>query len=77
MMSTALRHFLDISELPPKELRNHALGQRRHEGEAEGAEKGTKPLEGKTLAMIFDRPRPAPGCRSTSACASSAASPSC
>ena len=35
-------------------------GRHRHEGEAEGAEKldakPTSPLEGKTLAMIFEKP---------------------
>ena len=36
-MSKSLRHFLDISELPPKELRNMLAAERRHEGEAEGA----------------------------------------
>ena len=36
-------------------------------------EKGKKPLEGKTLAMIFERPSTRTRCRSTSACASSAA----
>ena len=37
VMSKSLRHFLDISELPPKELRNMLAAERRHEGEAEGA----------------------------------------
>ena len=38
----------------------HPRRQRRHEGEAEGAEEAgrsrDKPLEGKTLAMIFEKP---------------------
>ena len=37
VMSKSVRHFLDISELPPKELRNMLAAERRHEGEAEGA----------------------------------------
>ena len=36
-MSKAPRHFLDLSELPTKELRNMLAAERRHEGEAEGA----------------------------------------
>ena len=37
MMSKSVRHFLDINELPPKELRNMLALERRHEGEAQGA----------------------------------------
>ena len=37
VMSKSVRHFLDINELPPKELRNMLAAERRHEGEAQGA----------------------------------------
>ena len=37
VMSKSVRHFLDISELPPSELRNMLAAERRHEGEAQGA----------------------------------------
>ena len=59
-MSKSVRHFLDISELPPKELRNMLsasvamkakLKAQNHQGE-----KPKKSLEGKTLAMIFEKP---------------------
>ena len=39
MMSKSVRHFLDISELPPSRAAQHAGRQHRHEGEAEGARK--------------------------------------
>ena len=43
--------------LPPRELRGMLDAQPRHEGEAQGATAtAAKPLEGKTLAMIFDKP---------------------
>jgi ornithine carbamoyltransferase len=53
----ALRHFLDLTEIPNAELRgmieqSRAMKERvkRDRGSAE------KPLAGKTLAMIFDKP---------------------
>src|SRR3989454_221024 len=59
-MSKSVRHFLDISELPPMELRNMlALGadmKAKLKAQEKLGEKGKKPLEGKTLAMIFERP---------------------
>ena len=36
-MSKPPRHFLDLSELPPRELRSMLAASARHEGEAEGA----------------------------------------
>src|SRR5438552_8813572 len=60
MMSKSVRHFLDINELPPMELRNTlALGagmKAKLKAQEKLGEKGKKPLEGKTLAMIFERP---------------------
>jgi ornithine carbamoyltransferase len=55
-MSKALRHFLDISELPPRELRTMLSASAAMKAKLKAHEKGTKPLEGKTLAMIFERP---------------------
>jgi ornithine carbamoyltransferase len=56
-MSTSLRHFLDLSALPVQELRNMldagvAMKAKLKKGNA----KPDKPLENKTLAMIFEKP---------------------
>jgi ornithine carbamoyltransferase len=55
MSANGLRHFLDLADIPPKELRamieaSRAMKGRRRE------RAGSKPLEGYTLAMIFDKP---------------------
>src|SRR5256885_2179341 len=55
-MSKSVRHFLDISELPPKELRNMLAAGVAMKAKLKAHEKNRKPLEGKTLAMIFERP---------------------
>src|SRR3982750_2538989 len=55
-MSKSVRHFLDISELPPKELRNMLALGADMKAKLKAQEKANKPLEGKTLAMIFERP---------------------
>ena len=56
-MSKALRHFLDLNEIPTKELRNILAAsvamKAKLKVQKAGGEKLTKPLEGKTLAMIF------------------------
>jgi ornithine carbamoyltransferase len=59
-MSKALRHFLDINELPTKELRNMlaasvAMKAKLKAQKKQGGRPG-KPLDGKTLAMIFEKP---------------------
>ena len=56
MNGNGVRHFLDLIELPTAELRGmidnaRAMKARRMSGAAEA-----KPLAGKTLAMIFDKP---------------------
>ncbi|MEH2473539.1 ornithine carbamoyltransferase [Nitrobacteraceae bacterium AZCC 2161] len=56
-MSTSPRHFLDLSALPVQELRNMldagvAMKAKLKKGNA----KPDKPLENKTLAMIFEKP---------------------
>jgi ornithine carbamoyltransferase len=59
-MSKALRHFLDLNEIPTKELRNMlaasvAMKARLKAAKNQG-EKPDRPLQGKTLAMIFEKP---------------------
>ena len=59
-MSKSLRHFLDLNELPTKELRNMlALSvamKAKLKASRNGDAKPARPLEGKTLAMIFEKP---------------------
>jgi ornithine carbamoyltransferase len=55
-MSTTPRHFLDISELPSKELRSMLDAGAAMKAKLKAHEKRDKPLDGKTLAMIFERP---------------------
>src|SRR5437899_4290307 len=55
-MSKSVRHFLDINELPQSELRNMLALSATMKAKLKAHEKGKKPLEGKTLAMIFERP---------------------
>jgi ornithine carbamoyltransferase len=55
-MSGAPRHFLDLFDVPTKELRaildaSVAMKKQRRAGQT-----AVKPLDGKTLAMIFDKP---------------------
>ena len=55
MPAQTVRHFLDLSEIPASELRrilDHAKAMKA----ARRAGKAEKPLAGKTLATIFDRP---------------------
>ena len=51
-MSSSLRHFLDISSVDKSSLKS--IIKSAHEMKAQGNE--TKPLDGKMLAMIFDKP---------------------
>src|SRR5258707_13304596 len=55
-MSKAQRHFLDLSETPAKELRNMLASSVAMKAKLKGHAKPKKPLEGKTLAMIFEKP---------------------
>lgn len=55
-MSKSPRHFLDLFDVPTKELRaildaSVAMKKKRKAGDI-----SDKPLDGKTLAMIFDKP---------------------
>ena len=54
-MSKTVRHFLDLSEVPKDDLRamldlSRAMKARQKSGN------GDRPLKGKTLAMIFEKP---------------------
>ena len=55
-MSTSLRHFLDIDALPLVELRAMLSAGTAMKAKLKAHETGKKPLAGKTLAMIFDKP---------------------
>ena len=59
-MTKAMRHFLDLNEIPTKELRNILSASIAMKAKLAAQKKlGTKPvkpLEGKTLAMIFEKP---------------------
>ena len=55
-MTRPPRHFLDISALPLSELRSMLAAGNAMKAKLKAHEPGNKPLEGKTLAMIFDRP---------------------
>jgi ornithine carbamoyltransferase len=55
-MSTSPRHFLDIDALPLGELRTMLAASAAMKAKLKAHETGKKPLAGKTLAMIFDKP---------------------
>ncbi|MEA2949388.1 MAG: ornithine carbamoyltransferase, partial [Alphaproteobacteria bacterium] len=53
MSADGIRHFLDLVDIPSQELRGmveaaRAMKKRR--------DRSSKPLDGRTLAMIFDKP---------------------
>jgi ornithine carbamoyltransferase len=54
MSASGIRHFLDLVDIPPKELRGMIEASRAMKKERR--ERSGKPLEGRTLAMIFDKP---------------------
>jgi ornithine carbamoyltransferase len=53
MNANGRRHFLDLIDIPREELRAIIEASRAMKGRRES---GTRPLEGRTLAMIFDKP---------------------
>src|SRR5215210_8995089 len=55
-MNKALRHFLDLNELPTTELRNMLAASLAMKAKLKAHANPIKPLEGKTLAMIFEKP---------------------
>jgi ornithine carbamoyltransferase len=52
-MSESTRHFLDLIDIPSQELRGMIESSRAMKA---ARPRGPRPLEGKTLAMIFDKP---------------------
>ena len=50
---SGIRHFLDLIDIPATDLRQIIDAARVMKAERRGAE---RPLAGKTLAMIFERP---------------------
>jgi ornithine carbamoyltransferase len=59
-MSKALRHFLDLNQLPTAELRDVLAAsvdmKAKLKAERSGGKETDKPLAGKTMAMIFEKP---------------------
>src|SRR6185437_5767631 len=56
LMSKLPRHFLDINELPTGELRNMLAAGSAMKAKLKAHDKPARPLDGKTLAMIFEKP---------------------
>jgi ornithine carbamoyltransferase len=55
--STPARHFLELADIPPPELRRMlSASVAMKAARRDGALQADRPLHGKTLAMIFDRP---------------------
>jgi ornithine carbamoyltransferase len=54
-MSSRVRHFLDLTDIPSAELRGILDASRAMKKKPKGAA-GQGPLAGRTLAMIFDKP---------------------
>jgi ornithine carbamoyltransferase len=55
--AATLRHFLDLSDIPPPELRHILDAAARIKAKRrKGQIAAERPLTGKTLAMIFDKP---------------------
>ncbi|CAN5196493.1 ornithine carbamoyltransferase [soil metagenome] len=55
-MTRALRHFLDLNEVPTTELRKILDASVAIKAKLKASEKPDRPLENKTLAMIFEKP---------------------
>ena len=51
-----LRHFLDLTDVPTKDLRTILDASVAMKKKLKGGAKPAMPLEGKTLAMIFEKP---------------------
>lgn len=54
-MTSAIRHFTDLSAVPAAELRGMLDDAARRKARLKAGER-SRPLEGKVLAMIFDKP---------------------
>jgi len=55
-MTAPLRHFLDLSELPTQDLRQMLDASLAIKAKFKAGGRRDKPLDGKTLAMIFEKP---------------------
>ncbi|WP_316181390.1 MULTISPECIES: ornithine carbamoyltransferase [unclassified Bradyrhizobium] len=55
-MGNTPRHFLDLTEMPVEELRNVLALSSAMKKTLKAREPAKKPLDGKVLAMIFDKP---------------------
>jgi ornithine carbamoyltransferase len=54
MSGNGIRHFLDLTDIPSSELKGIIAASRAMKGRR--SRSGAGPLEGQTLAMIFDKP---------------------
>lgn len=55
-MTKAPRHFLDLNELPVSDLRDMLKAAQSMKAARKAGNTASKPLAGKTLAMIFEKP---------------------
>ena len=55
MSGPSIRHFLDLTDIPPRELRGMIEASRAMKKRARNR-RAPKPLAGRVLAMIFDKP---------------------
>jgi ornithine carbamoyltransferase len=53
MTANGIRHFLDLVDIPSQQLRGMIEASRAMK---KSRDRGSKPLDGRTLAMIFDKP---------------------
>ena len=56
MSANAIRHFLDLTDIPPDELRAMIKASRAMKDRLKKGGAAAKALAGKTIAMIFDKP---------------------
>jgi ornithine carbamoyltransferase len=56
MKSNGVRHFLDLDEIAVADLRAMLANSRAMKARIKKGDHGDKPLAGKTLAMIFEKP---------------------
>ena len=55
-MSGKIRHFLDLNEIPPRDLRSILDASRAMKRARQRGKPAKRPLAGKMLALIFDKP---------------------
>jgi ornithine carbamoyltransferase len=55
-VKNGIRHFLDLTEIPPNDLRGMIAAGRAMKSERQHRRPDNRPLAGKMLAMIFDKP---------------------